>query len=194
MQAILASSYMLSPEALKAGPALQLVADATVMSFGVAAAPPSAFKRASSPLRKHKRKAQPSRAALDVADVAAEPAPLASSSSSDDDSLSEGSRKERRGSASPDISAQRSSRPVRLQRAVSAPHPPGPAPDQLVAAFEAPVLPPPPFLAAATAAAAGAPKVCVQCGTMTTPMWRTVNGLTYCNADGLRLKRKLGLL
>lgn len=27
-----------------------------------------------------------------------------------------------------------------------------------------------------------------------TPMWRTVSGLTYCNADGLRLKRKLGLL
>lgn len=27
-----------------------------------------------------------------------------------------------------------------------------------------------------------------------TPMWRSVNGLTYCNADGLRLKRRLGLL
>lgn len=27
-----------------------------------------------------------------------------------------------------------------------------------------------------------------------TPMWRTVSGMTYCNADGLRLKRKLGLL
>lgn len=83
---------------------------------------------------------------------------------------------------------------MRPQRAVAAQHPPGPAPDQLAAAFEAPVLPPPPFLAAAAAAPAGAPKVCVQCGTMTTPMWRTVNGLTYCNADGLRLKRKLGLL
>lgn len=51
MQAIFASSLLLGPEAVKAAPALQLVADATVMSVGVAAAPPPAFQRASSPLR-----------------------------------------------------------------------------------------------------------------------------------------------
>ncbi|KAL4420246.1 hypothetical protein ABPG77_003425 [Micractinium sp. CCAP 211/92] len=37
-------------------------------------------------------------------------------------------------------------------------------------------------------------KVCAECGTRTTPLWRTINGLTYCNADGLRMKRKLGML
>lgn len=115
--------------------------------------------------RKHKRKAVPHRSALDVAE---EPAPLASA---DESELSEGSRKERRGSASPDpfaaAAAQLAARPQRPQRASAQQQPALPfaalAPEQLAAVFEQPPVAPPPFLA--VAAAPGAPKVCVQCGT-----------------------------
>lgn len=165
---------------------LRLFAD----SVTVAAIPP--FQRASSPLRKHKRKAaQPHRSALDGA---VEPAPLGAEAEEEEEI--EIRTKERRSSASPDPAAQRMGRPARPQRAASLQHPlsASPAPDQLGAAFDIPTLPPPPFLATAASAPAGGMKVCVQCGTSQTPMWRQVNGLTYCNADGLRLKRKLGLL
>lgn len=100
----------------------------------------------------------------------------------DDSSDGESSRKEHRGSASPDpyaaaalaaataISAPpplpvaRPQRPQRAaaQHAAALPYA-APAPEQLAAVFEQPQIAPPPFLAAA--AAPGAPKVCVQCGT-----------------------------
>ncbi|PRW44285.1 GATA factor SREP [Chlorella sorokiniana] len=154
------------------------------------------FQRASSPLRKHKRKAAPQRAALDGV-----PSTVTDDSGTESELESRAS-KERRGSASPDpvvSTASAAARSQRPQRAAAAAvqHAPAPAPlapEDLAAVFDQPAAPaaPPAWLAAA--AAPGAPKVCVQCGTTATPMWRQVNGLTYCNADGLRLKRKLGLL
>eukprot|EP00887_Chlorella_sp_A99_P005007 scaffold4.g5007.t1 len=37
-------------------------------------------------------------------------------------------------------------------------------------------------------------KACATCGTRSTPMWRVISGQTYCNACGLRCKRRMGLL
>ncbi|KAI7840038.1 hypothetical protein COHA_006244 [Chlorella ohadii] len=195
MNPLLLTSALLAAEAKPLPPASS---EQQPVAFDLLVTASSApFQRASSPLRKHKRKAAPQRAALDGVPSAA------TDESGTESELESRASKERRGSASPDpvmssaSAAARSQRPQRAAAALAVQHPLAPAPlapEDLAAVFEQPAAPaaPPAWLAAV--AAPGAPKVCVQCGTTATPMWRQVNGLTYCNADGLRLKRKLGLL